>query len=613
MKGAKVMATDAWGRTPLHRACATGSGRQRACQLLLAQGADVNARDSQGNTPLHAAARNREVGEGFLEFLLAKGADVNARNEQGETPLHLVPMTGRKDKHREVAAGFLLTHGADVNATDKSGRTPLHVAARSGQARVVEVLLAKGATDRKTKDGLLALHDAVLGEHKEVVTVFLTQASDKRPDVNLTRPSGDTPLHDAAKAGYNEIAQRLIHKGADVNAKNARGETPAQLALAQDPPGTVRLLRAKGAQVSSIQLAAYLGDLVKVKNCIEKGASVDTQDGSGLTALHAAAAAGQKEVAEFLLGTGASVQAASGADGLGTPLHYAAHGGSKDMAELLLSKGAPVDAGNSKGEAPLHLAAQMGHTDVCRLLLARQANVNLRAWNRRTALHYAADGGRKEVAELLLEKGADIDIDAGGRGGTPLLVAEWKIGFSSDTDLAAASRYREVTRFLLDKGADVSSEELLYWVVGDGETELAEILIKKGANVNSDVWGYAPSLEASWNGNPAALELLLTHGANPNTDDGGWSLLHYEVSGDIKMVKLLLDKGANPNNTVIPGGQSPLHRAAELGRKAAVELLLARGADPNLKDEDGRTPLSLAKEKGHKEIVEFLRQHRAKE
>jgi ankyrin repeat protein len=279
------------------------------------------------------------------------------------------------------------------------------------------------------------------------------------------------------------------------------------------------------------------------------------------------------------------------------------------VADLLVFKGAPVDAGNGKGETPLHLAAQMGNTEMCRRLITSKANVNLRARNRWTPLHYAAASGQKDAATLLLEKGADIDASTDSASGTPLY-------------MAASQRHKEVVKLLVDKGADVSasSTDLLYYAAWRGYKELAEACIKKGANVNAKSpgpWGGdAVALYVFYDDGPDSwgdvLELLLAHGADPNANDGSWSLLHYAVYEDISIVRNLLDKGANPN-VIDTGGKSPLHYAAEEGRRPAVELLIARGADLNTKDYEGRTPLSLAKEKGHNEIVDLLRKHGAKE
>jgi len=77
------------------------------------------------------------------------------------------------------------------------------------------------------------------------------------------------------------------------------------------------------------------------------------------------------------------------------------------------------------------------------------------------------------------------------------------------------------------------------------------------------------------------------------------------------MVELLIAKGADINAG--EGEWTALHGAADQGRRDIAELLIAKGADVNAKESDGKTALSLAKEKGHDEIVELLRKHGAKE
>jgi ankyrin repeat protein/beta-lactamase regulating signal transducer with metallopeptidase domain/Tol biopolymer transport system component len=617
-KGANVEAADASGQTPLHRAARFGS--RHICALLLDKGASVKARNNRGNTVLHAALNRQEVDRSLFELLLAKGADVKARNEQGETPLHLASRARRAASYtqqREEAADILLAHGAEIDATDKSGRTPLHVAAENGQDKVVGLLLAKGAgVEAKNPAGLTALHIAATYRRhsSDIVELLLNRGA----DVNSVDSNGLTPLHLAARRGDNETVERLIAKGADVNAKAAHGQTPAHLAANGHCRDTVTLLLSKGADISSIQLAAYLGDLARVKAFLANGVGVNTQDAHSGTPLHAAALGGHKEVAEFLLSKGALVNAHSAAYPIGvTPLHCAAaaRAGSKEVAELLIEEGAEIDAKTEAGLTPLDFVSR-DNTDTARLLIAHGADVNTKARNGYTPLHYAALRDAKDWVLLLLDHGADMNAQITD-GAMP-------------SEVAARQGHEDVVRLLIDKGADLSNRDvLLFRACWNQQKELAEFLIRKGADVNSKRYGddNAPALDAIWGAYapstttrvaPAIpkligiLKLLLDNGANPNAkDNGDWYLLHYAAQ-DAEVTRVLLDKGANPN-VIDRGGTSPLHVSAQKGCKPAVELLVARGADPNVKDYDGRTPLALARENGHNETVEFLQQHGAKE
>jgi ankyrin repeat protein/Zn-dependent protease with chaperone function len=580
-QGVDVNARDNLGRTALHCACAKfDTPSDEIARLLITRGADVNARDNDGNTPLHVAAGEWDISKDLLDLLLAKGADINARNDDGQTPLHLaspanldVPAAERERRNRVVAANVLVSHGAQINAKDKNGCTPLYVASGNGRRDVVELLLARGATiNEKTNDGLTALHRAAMLGRTETATALMQQLGRENPAMAAKDRQGCTPLHYAAKAGANDIVERLVSNDANVNPKNVRGETPAHLAVLHNHQDTVRLLLSKGVEVSSIYLAAYVGDLAKVKSCIAKGVRAEAQDGSGLTPLHAAAGAGQRAIAEFLISQGASVNASAVPEGLGTPLHYAADGGSKEMTELLIKQGATVDARNKEGETPLHIAAQKGYSDLTQLLIANKADLNAKTKNGQTPLFCAAQLGHKDVMKLLIDKGADV---------SPI-------------------------------------DELLYWMCEYGHRDLAEILIQKGANVNSEAWGDAPSFVAVFYHRPDVLKLLLDHGANPNArNEWGWTLLHHTVdpvSRSLDMTRMLLDKGANPNAKIPQDGSSPFQWAAYYGLKETVELFLAKGADVNAEHVKGHTALWEAKEYGHDEVVvELLRQHGAKE
>jgi ankyrin repeat protein len=85
-----------------------------------------------------------------------------------------------------------------------------------------------------------------------------------------------------------------------------------------------------------------------------------------------------------------------------------------------------------------------------------------------------------------------------------------------------------------------------------------------------------------------------------------WSLLHQSIAhGYTDIVKLLLDAGAQPN-VRNQQGMTPLMFASNFGVTEVVSMLLECKADPTAKDNIGRTPLSLATGQGHSDVVELL-------
>ena len=101
----------------------------------------------------------------------------------------------------------------------------------------------------------------------------------------------------------------------------------------------------------------------------------------------------------------------------------------------------------------------------------------------------------------------------------------------------------------------------------------------------------------------------LHYGADPDLMvDGPSTLLHDSaLDGDCEFAKLLLDFGADVNLVFIPEERTPLMQAAVRGQADAVELLLARGADPTYCDFDGVSAISLAEQRGYLQIAEKIR------
>ena len=186
--GAKTERKDEEGATALHHAC--DGGKLEVAKVLMQKGADCNATDKIGCTPLHCACCGDEpLEQERLELvtrIIDGGADVKARTDDGDTPLHIAC---RRNGNSDIVQ-LLLEKGADSNTQDDQGNTPLHFCSNYEIARL---LLESGA------------------------------------DLDATNLDGDTPLHLACSpyhARFLTLVQELIRRGANVFAKNQRGQTP---------------------------------------------------------------------------------------------------------------------------------------------------------------------------------------------------------------------------------------------------------------------------------------------------------------------------------------------------------------------------------------------------
>ncbi|KAI9770214.1 MAG: hypothetical protein M1839_003242 [Geoglossum umbratile] len=152
--------------------------------------------------------------------------------------------------------------------------------------------------------------------------------------------------------------------------------------------------------VAGLQIAAYFGLVRIVRLLFEKGADVAAKDGRGQTALHWAAAKGHEVVARLLLQKDADIEEKDMSGQ--TALHEAAEKGHKAVVQLLLDHKADVNGKTREGRTALHEAAGNGHEAVARLLLDHKADVDAKTRVGRTALHEAAENGHGAVARLLL-------------------------------------------------------------------------------------------------------------------------------------------------------------------------------------------------------------------
>ena len=232
---------------------AAHSGHRKLVAFLLEKGADINA-DKAGYTALHAATLRGDLD--MVKLLLAHGANPNVQLARGtpvtrDTQDFLLPatLTGATPfflaaKFVEVdIMGALAAAGADPRTPIRTGVTPLMAAAGFGWG---------SKADRRGR----AVIDGMVPHEDENTLHAIEVAIDLGVDINAANQNGDTALHAAASQGFTRVVHLLADRGAKLDLKNTRGQTPLAVATSRSktrdyfPSGlkeTAELLRKLGA------------------------------------------------------------------------------------------------------------------------------------------------------------------------------------------------------------------------------------------------------------------------------------------------------------------------------------------------------------------------------
>ena len=239
------------------------------------------------------------------------------------------------------------------------------------------------------------------------------------------------------------------------------------------------------------------------------------------------------------------------------------------------------DSGDDAVGSPLYYAAICGFYDLAeRLITKHPEQVNTSGGRNLFPLPAALSKGHLHVANLLYRHGADVDV-RGEYMNTPLRVAP---------SVAPSDGQINLVRWLLDHGADVNFH-----------------------NEN----GFTPLLEAVHAMQFEAVQVLLEHNADINSQDiQGRTPLYWILSycswkaKFVDIVRLLLERGTDPN--ICNNDRStPLHEASSQGLLEPARLLLSHGAKVDEKDGYDKTPFQLAASKGHNQLMNLLVEHGA--
>jgi uncharacterized protein len=409
--------------------------------------------------------------------------------------------------------------------------------------------------------------------------------------VNATQGDGSTALHWAVHYDDAATVDALLRVGARVNVANDVGVTPLYLACTNRNAALVAKLLAAEANPNSALLngetvlmnCSRTGNAAAVKALIDAGAKVNVKEPQhDQTALMWAAAEKHPEAVRVLLGAGADVRARSlaypqtvtsevtqraGREALNytvirggsTPLLFGARSGDIESVRLLLESGADVNDALPDGTSALVLAAQSGNSPAASVLLSKGADANA-AGVGYTALHAAVLRSDLALVKDLLAHGADPN--AGITKGTPL--RRNSQDFNLPATLIGATPFWLAAKFV--------------------EVEIMRALLAGGADANLTITdGTTPLMAAAGLKEPAARDAdrrglaLIDGGKLPGESVIADSVAAALQSGDV--------------NAVNTNGDTALHAAAAMGYDGVIKFLAEKGANLNIKNGRGETPL----------------------
>lgn len=591
--------------------------QRRLIQRTLKEQAALNAQDQAGNTPLLVALQAGNIA--LADWLIKQGADIQISNHAGQTALHLAldQFTKATDSAELMQSLLILVErlmkkGATIQSSDQAGNSPLHQ---------------------------LALQSCKTKPACQVQLQFAQALLAAKAEVNSRNADGDTPLLLTAYSGNLDLAKFLLEHQAEVNATDQVGNQALSLALDHKHYGLADRLVAQNADIQQANWAD-LNALKRVEQSQELGlANVISRyhptvrwnptwqaaapqagyfyDLLSAKRLLAVAASPRFEQAELYNEPSTNK----------TLLHIAAAANATEFMAQLLKLKHPIDVLNNESETPLQLAIQAQAKPAISALIAAGANPELVNTAGQNALILAVLSNDlatlKTLVESMQQAGQTLDFNQQDSQGLSLL------------HYAVKQQNLALLEYLLKAGAnpelaDQAQRTALFYALEQNDLAPVKMLVEHQASLSAKdqaqrtpllyaVGYYVQEANDTFKQHLAEritlIDYLLAQGAELQAVDENTNTALHLAMPIYELGQHLIEQGADIH-ALNQEGETAIFQviAASYPERqitAYLQTLLDKGLDINARNKYNETLLSKAVRHDKIQVMTYLLEHSA--
>ena len=574
-------------------------GRFDSAITLIKNGADINIVDTYGNTPLILAID--EYSLDIIKALLDKGADLNAKNTSGETPL----VNAIKYSNADIIL-WLIENGAKINidSTEKFDEAPLYHAISRNKLEIAKLLIEKGADITILQDGKFPHFFYIMSRND--ATDIINLLAEIGADLNMKDAYGETLLSSAIRTDRFDIITFLIEKWVDLN--NIDGKFPPFVSKMKATAGTLEIISLLEKLGANLNMKDEVGDTLLIaaiklnlfdifKILIEKRVDINAKNTSGETPLVYAIKYSSAEIISWLIENGAKINIDSTEKFDKAPLYHAIIRNKLELAKLLIERGADITI-LQDCKFPKFFNIMHETSDIINLINKFSEDIkNIDE----TRLFPANIQNQFEIIKSLIEMRIDLTLFQDSM---------------LPTNMISAAGTLEIISLLEKLGANLNMKDevgdtLLIAAIKQNRFDIIKILIEKRVDINSkNTSGETPLVNAIKYSSAEIILWLIDNGAKINIDStekfDEAPLYHAIISNKLEIAKLLIERGADI--TILQDGKFPQFCNVMQSNDASdiIDLLAEIGADLDMKDESGYTLLIQAISYKNFSVADFL-------